>query len=157
MPADSTNETESSSQSPSPDTPTLASRLAVALERVEEIKAALREAETERDGLEEELATRLEAAGTESLEHERFVFAPKCTVQWKVATDEKDSVVRLCKEGAPELVKETVNAMSLAGFLRREEGRLEQEAPRWWSELRPLLERSESLSLSVRKRPAGKR
>jgi hypothetical protein len=139
------------------DTPTLASRLAAALERVEEIKVALREAEAERDGLEEELATRLEAAGTESLEHERFFFAPKRTVQWKVAADERDSVVRLCKEGAPELVKETVNAMSLAGFLRREEGRLEQEAPRWWSELRPLLERHESLTLSVRKRPAGRR
>lgn len=140
-----------------PDSPTLASRLTAALERVEERKAELREAEAERDGLEEELATRLEADGNESLEHERFVFAPKRTVQWKVATDEKDSVVRLCKEGAPELVKETVNAMSLAGFLRKEEARLEQEAPRWWSELRPLLERSESLSLSVRKRPAGKR
>jgi hypothetical protein len=35
------------------DTPTLASRLAAALERVEDRKAALREAEAERDGLEE--------------------------------------------------------------------------------------------------------
>jgi hypothetical protein len=136
---------------PPPDLPTLCSHLGAALQCVEERKAALREAEEARDRLEEELATRLEAEGTDSLRHDRWVFAPKRTVQWKVATDDREEVVRLVKEGAPELVKETVNAMSLAGFLRREELRLEREAPLWWQALAPLLERTESLSLSVRK------
>jgi hypothetical protein len=137
------------------DTPTLAERFAAALERVEERKAALREAEAERDRLEEELAARLEASGADSLEHGRFVFAPRRMVQWRVIADDREQVVRLCRAGAPELVKETVNAASLAGFLRREERRLEREAPSWWGELRPLLERSETLSLSVRRRPTG--
>lgn len=139
--------------SDTPDTPTLAKLLTAALERVEERKAALREAEAERDGLEAELATRLEAAGADSLEHDRFVFSPRRTVQWRVVAEDKEAVVRLCKDGAPELVKETVNASSLAGFLRREERRLERDGPGWWAALRPLLERTESLSLSVRRRP----
>jgi hypothetical protein len=122
------------------------------LERVEEHKSALRLAEEERDRLEVEIATRLEAAGMDSLPHQRWVFSPKRTVQWKVVTEERETVVRLVKEGAPELVKETVNAASLAAFLRREEERLARETPRWWQGLEPLLERSESLSLSVRKR-----
>ena len=126
----------------------------MALERVEEHKNALHLAEAERDRLELEIATLLEAAGTDSLPHDRWVFAPKRTVSWKVVTDDRDAVVRLVKLGAPELVKETVNAQSLAGFLRREEDRLAREAPPWWLDLEPLLERTESLSLSVRKRSA---
>jgi hypothetical protein len=135
-----------------PDLPTLCTELAAVLERVEEHKSALRLAEERRDRLELEIATRLEAAGMESLLHDRWTFTPKRTVQWKVVTEQRDEVVRLVKEGAPELVKETVNASSLAAFLRREEARLARDAPHWWRDLEPLLERTESLSLSVRKR-----
>lgn len=139
---------------PPPDLPSLCTELAAVLERVEDHKTALRLAEEERDRLELEIATQLEAAGMDSLPHDRWTFSPKRTVTWKVIPDERDAVVRLCKEGAPELVKETVNAASLAGYLRREESRLASEAPRWWQDLEPLLERTESLSLSVRKRAA---
>ena len=60
-------------------------------------------------------------------------------------------LLALLKEGAPELVKESVNAASLTSFLRKNEEQLEAESPTWWKGAKGCVERSESQALSVRK------
>ena len=42
-------------------------------------------------------------------------------------------------------------ASSLNAYLRKEEDRLEAESPTWWATLKAMLERKESIGLSMRK------
>ncbi|HVS15747.1 MAG TPA: hypothetical protein VMV46_17630 [Thermoanaerobaculia bacterium] len=134
------------------DLPTLLAELSDTYDRREEHKRQLDEASARFSEIEDQIARLMVATGTESLQHDRWTLAPKHTVSWKVPSSAKDRVLQLVKQGAPELVKETVNHMSLNGFLRKEEERLELERPAWWADLEPLLERAESLTLSLRKR-----
>ena len=131
---------------------TLCQELSVAFARRDECRQQLKAAEEDFDRIEEQLAALLESAGTTEIRHDRWILAPKRTVTWRTPEDHKDDMILLIREGAPTLVRETVNASSLNAYLRREEERLDEESPPWWVSLKTMLTRSESLGLSMRKR-----
>jgi hypothetical protein len=126
--------------------------LSAAFARRDECRQRLKAAEEDFDRVEEQLAALLEGAGMSEIRHERWVLAPKRTVTWRTPEDHKEDMLSLIREGAPSLVRETVNSSSLNAFLRREEERLDEESPAWWVSLKTMLTRSESLGLSMRKR-----
>lgn len=130
----------------------LCQELSAAHARRDECRQRLKAAEDDFDRVEEQLAALLESAGTTEIRHDRWVLAPKRTVTWRTPEDHKDDMILLIREGAPALVRETVNASSLNAYLRREEERLDEESPPWWVSLKTMLTRSESLGLSMRKR-----
>ena len=130
----------------------LCQELSAAFARRDECRQRLKAAEEDFDRVEEQLASLLEGAGTTELPYERWVLAPKRTVTWRTPEDHKEDIILLIREGAPTLVRETVNASSLNAYLRREEERLDEESPPWWVSLKTMLTRSESLGLSMRKR-----
>ena len=118
----------------------------------DECRQRLKAAEEDFDRVEEQLAALLQNAGRTEVRHDRWILAPKHTVTWRTPEDHKEDMISLVREGAPSLVKETVNSSSLNAFLRREEERLEEETPAWWVSLKTMLARSETLGLSMRKR-----
>lgn len=97
-------------------------------------------------------AKRLQEQGKESIKYDRWTLAPKLKVDWKVVEGARDQVVEILKVHVPELVKETVNHMSLNSYLNKQGAALDAESPVWWRQLRPILEVHESLTLSMRKR-----
>lgn len=114
----------------------------------DELKAQLQACETTLDAAEAKLAKEL---GEEKVTHGEFTFSSATKVNWKTLKEGKDKLVALLKEGAPDLVKESVNAASLSSFLRKNEEQLEADAPAWWKNAKACVERTESQSLSVRK------
>jgi hypothetical protein len=114
----------------------------------EELKAQLHACEKTLDEAESKLA---ESLGDEKVSHGDFTFSSSKKVSWKTIKEGKEKLVALLKEGAPELVKESVNAASLNSFLKKNEEQLEADSPKWWKDAKGCVERSESLALSVRK------
>jgi hypothetical protein len=131
---------------------TLCQALSAAYARRDDCRQRLKAAEEDFDRVEEQLAALLESAGTTEIRYERWTLAPKRTITWRTPEDHKEDMIVLIREGAPSLVRETVNASSLNAYLRREEERLDEESPEWWVSLKTMLTRSESLGLSMRKR-----
>jgi hypothetical protein len=130
----------------------LCQELSAAFAHRDECRQRLKAAEEDFDRIEEQLAALLESSGMSEVRHDRWILAPKRTVTWRTPEDHKEDMISLIREGAPSLVKETVNASSLNAFLRREEERLDEETPAWWVSLKTMLTRSESLGLSMRRR-----
>lgn len=114
----------------------------------DELKIQLQTCETTLEAAEASLAKEL---GEDKVTHGDFTFSSATKVNWKTLKEGKDKLVALLKEGAPELVKESVNAASLSSFLRKNEEKLEADGPAWWKNAKTCVERSESQSLSVRK------
>ena len=122
----------------------------------DELKAQLDKVSAELGALESGLADLLVASDTPKLKHQGMVFTGSIKVGWKIVADEKEHLLGFLKEGAPELVKETVNAASLASYLRKNESTLEEEALSWWGSAKKCLTRQESNSVSIRKVPKKK-
>lgn len=121
----------------------------------EELKNQLATAETALGEVEDKLAALL-ATAEGKVTHSGFTFTSAAKVSWKTISKEKDQLLTLLKDGAPELVKETVNAASLNSYLKKNESALEDSSPSWWASAKECLERKESQSLSVRKKPKKK-
>lgn len=121
----------------------------------DEIKAQLAAAEKELETAEAALAKALGAAD-ESVEHGGFKFSATTTVSWRMKSEGKDELIALFKSGAPEVVKESINAATLNSYLRKHEAALDEESASWWESAKSSLDRSEKQSLSVRKATAKK-
>lgn len=116
----------------------------------DELKTQLHACETTLSAAEAALSAEL-SKGDEKVRHGDFTFSTTSKVSWKTLKEGKDKLIALLKEGAPELVKESVNASSLSSFLRKNEEKLEADKPDWWTAAKTCIERSEAQSLSVRK------
>jgi hypothetical protein len=129
----------------------LCDKYLVARAKRDELKDQLDAAKKELDKVEAKLASTMIDSDENKVSHDGFTFTSSMKVSWKVKSDDKDKLTTLLKKGAPELVKETVNAVSLASFLRKNEESLESEGAKWWASAKKCLKREESESLSVRK------
>ena len=105
----------------------LCKELSTAFAFRDECRQRLKAAEEDFDRVEEQLAALLENARMSEVRHDRWILAPKRTVTWRTPEDHKEDMLSLVREGAPSLVKETVNSSSLNAFLRREEERLDED------------------------------
>ncbi len=132
------------------DIETLCDQILEAREAREELKNQLASAETALAEIESQLAAKL-ADADEKVSHGGYSFTSSTKVSWKTRSDGKEKLLGLLKEGAPELVKETVNAASLNSFLKKNEAALEEGQPDWWTQAKECVDRSESQALSVRK------
>jgi len=130
---------------------TLCSEVLAARSAKDELKSQLAAADKELSKLEASLATLIGAEDGNKISHEGFTFSATSTVNWKTVKDGKDKLLQLLKQGAPELVKESVNSATLSAFLRKNESTLDDSNPEWWTSAKNCLERSEKQSLSVRK------
>ncbi len=122
----------------------------------DDLKGQLGACEKALDDAEAKLSATL-AEGDGKCTHAGYSFSSSVSVSFKTVKDAKDKLVGLLKEGAPELVQETVNAASLSAFLRKNEKALDADKPNWWAKAKKLVERSESVTLSVRKAAAKKK
>ena len=133
----------------------LCRKVAAARASKAELKAKIDKVNDELGELEASLATLIATeVGTgkgKNVNHDGMVFSSSVKVAWKIEKDGKDKLIVLLKEGAPELVKESVNASTLAAYLRKNESKLEKAVPDWWESAKKLLNREETPTLSVRK------
>lgn len=134
---------------------TLCDEVLAARSAKEELKNQLATAETALGEVEDKLAALL-ATSDEKITHAGFSFTSAAKVSWKTLTKGKEQLLTLLKEGAPELVKETVNAASLNSYLKKNEAALDDSNPSWWESAKECMERKETQSLSVRKKPKKK-
>jgi hypothetical protein len=134
---------------------TLCDEVLAARSAREELKNQLATAETAMGEVEDKLAALL-ASSEEKITHGGFSFTSASKVSWKTVSASKDELLTLLKEGAPELVKETVNAASLNSYLKKNESALEDSNPTWWSSAKDCMERKETQSLSIRKKAKKK-
>ncbi len=132
------------------DIETLCDQILEAREAREELKNQLATAETALAEIEGQLAVKLADDG-EKVSHGGYSFSSAAKVSWKTRSDGKEKLLGLLKEGAPELVKETVNAASLNSFLKKNEAALEDAQPAWWASAKECVDRNETQALSVRK------
>lgn len=135
---------------------TLCDEVLAARSAREELKNQLATAETALGEVEDKLAALL-ASSDEKVTHGGFSFSSASKVSWKTLTKEKEQLLTLLKKGAPELVKETVNAASLNSFLKKNEAALEDSNPDWWEPAKKCMERKEVQALSVRKKAKSKK
>ncbi len=117
----------------------------------DEVKEKLRSADTEVNALEAKLSEAMLQNKETKCSADGFTFSAAPKVGWKTLPDNREDLVKLLKQGAPQLVKETVNPASLASYLRKNESSLESANEAWWQRAKGYLVRTEIASLSVRK------
>ncbi len=122
----------------------------------DELKAKLDEASSELVAMESSLASLMRESEKTSIVQAGMVFSPTLKVSWKVQSADKERLVGFLKQGAPELVKETVNSSSLSSYLRKNEASLDSDSADWWVSAKTCLDRSENAGLSIRKQPKKK-
>ena len=91
------------------------------------------------------------ALSDEKVSHGGLTFSTTVFVSWKTPKDGKDKLLALLKEGAPELVKESVNSSTLSAYLRKNATQLDTDAPDWWTKAKSYVERHETTKLSVKR------
>ncbi len=106
--------------------------------------------------LEERLANQMIEGDAKAARVGGFEFSATTKINWKPVAAQRDALVAALKDGAPELVKESVNASTLAAYLRKHETQLEKESPSWWDAAKSCVQRTESAALSVRKKGKAK-
>ncbi|MBL4635572.1 MAG: hypothetical protein JKY56_17055 [Kofleriaceae bacterium] len=122
----------------------------------DELKESLASASQELDSLESELAGKLLQRNEAKLEYDGVQFSATNQRSWKTRPEGKETLLGLLKESVPELVKESVHASTLSSYPKKNEERLESAMDPWWVAAKECLLRSESTSLSVRKKKPKK-
>ena len=120
------------------------------------LKAELDRVEGALKDIEDQLVARMVEEDCGATRVGGFEFSSTTKVNWKPVAAKRDDLIVALKQGVPELVKETVNAATLASYFRKHEQELEKDQPVWWGAAKACVQRVESAGLSVRKKGKAK-
>lgn len=127
----------------------MADKLKAARDRKDELKEQLKAAETEVDGLDLALSDKMAEQEVDRFSRNGNTFYLNSRLFASPAAGKKDDLMRTLKDnGYGSLVVETVNANTLASFVKEQKASNEDEVPAWLSDVVSVYEK---VSVGVRK------
>ena len=127
----------------------MADRLKAARDRKDELKEQLKAAEAEVDGLDLALSDKMAEQEVERFSRNGNTFYLNSRLYASPAAGRKDDLTRTLKEnGYGSLVVETVNANTLASFIKEQKAANDDEVPAWLSDVVSVYEK---VSVGVRR------
>lgn len=128
----------------------LADRLKAAKEHKDELDALLKEVSAEIESLDLELSDAMAEAELDSFTHSGNTFYLKSRLFASAVAGRKDELFAALREnGFGEIITETVNANTLASFIKEQKAENNDEVPAW---LEGCINTFEKVSVGIRKK-----